>query len=320
MSPASTALVIGEALVDIVRTDGDPTHHPGGSCANVAVALGRLGRRTELATRYGDDRLGDILEAHLTGSGVEIRPGSRRTGARTSSAEADLGPDGSATYRFDVSWDVEVGRILPGCSVIHIGSIGTQLAPGAEVVERTVQAARATATISYDVNARPALFGSRPESVERVSRLVAASDIAKASDEDLAWLYPEQSVEAASAAWLDLGAAAVLVTRGASGASVFTRGGRADVERAPVHVVDTIGAGDTFSAAVIDGLWSLDLLGAENRLRLHDLGLAEWRQVIEYATLVAGTVVSRPGADPPYRDELPRTASLLESCVPTGNA
>jgi len=77
MSSASTALVIGEALIDIVRSDGDPTHHPGGSCANVAVALARLGRRTELATRYGDDHLGDILEAHLTGSGVEIRPGSR---------------------------------------------------------------------------------------------------------------------------------------------------------------------------------------------------------------------------------------------------
>jgi fructokinase len=143
-----------------------------------------------------------------------------------------------------------------------------------------------------------------------VARLVASSDLAKASDEDLAWLYPNMSIEEAAATWLDLGAAAVLVTRAGNGARVFTSRERVDVAGVPVEVVDTIGAGDTFSAAVIDGLWSSGLVGAENRERLRDLASPQWRQIAEYAVLAAGIAVSRPGADPPRAHELPPKPSL----------
>ncbi len=301
----STALVIGEALVDIVRTDDEVAYHPGGSCANVAVALARLGHPTQLATRYGDDRLGLLLEGHLGASGVQICRGSRQIGSRTSSADAVLRPDGSAGYRFDLVWDVALEDLDPtGHHVVHIGSIGAQLAPGADSVEKVVQRARDFATISYDVNARPALMGDKSAAAERVCRLVSMSDIAKASDEDLAWLHPQRRIEDTAEAWLELGAGAVLVTRGGGGATAFTRGGATIVEGTPVEVVDTIGAGDTFSAAVIDALWTRDLLGAQNREHLRRLPAPAWRDVLEYATRAAGITVSRPGADPPFAREL----------------
>jgi fructokinase len=311
MMPRHGALVIGEALVDIVRTGNDVIHCPGGSCANVAVALARLGRPTLLATRYGDDRLGDLLEKHLAGSGVVIHHGSRRRGARTSTADADIEPDGSATYRFDLTWDVTLDDLEPAAhAVVRVGSIGAQLLPGADSVAAAVEALRETAIVSYDLNARPALFGEPSAARERVARLIAASDIAKASDEDLAWLYPHLSVEETAAAWLDLGAAAVLVTRAGKGATVFTLRDRVDVAGAPVKVVDTIGAGDTFSAAAIDGLWSSGLVGAGNRDRLRDLASPQWRRIAEYAALAASMVVSRPGADPPHAHEMPPKPSI----------
>ena len=311
MTSVPSALVIGEALIDIVRAGSERSYLPGGSCANVAVALARLGRRTALATSYGEDHLGDLLDAHLVESGVEVLSGSRRTDVRTSSADATIGPDGSATYRFDVSWDLDL-QIEPDLyTVVHIGSIGAVMSPGAESVRRAVDAVGRSATVTYDVNARPALFGDRTEAVDKVTRLVAASDVVKASDDDLAWLQPGQPVEATAATWLELGAAAVLVTSGGTGASVFTPRGRVDVQGARVEVVDTIGAGDTFSAAVIDGLWSSGLLGAANREPLRDLALPQWRRVAEHAALAAGVVVSRPGADPPYRHELNTKPALL---------
>jgi fructokinase len=314
MTSGRPALVVGEALVDIVRTGGASTHHPGGSCANVAVALARLGRPTMLATRYGDDPPGRLLEEHLVASDVEIHPGSRQPTARTSTADAVLAPDGSATYRFDVTWDVAAGGVDPAAHpVVHVGSIGAQLAPGADTVERIVETVREHATVSYDLNARPELFGEPATVRPRVARLVACSDVAKASDEDLAWLYPQKSIDETASEWLELGAAAVLVTRGGTGAHVFTSRGRVDVPGAPVDVVDTIGAGDTFSAAVIDALWSSGLVGAENRDRLRGLAPKHWRRIAEYAVLAAGHVVSRRGADPPYAAQLPPKPTIAET-------
>lgn len=307
------ALVIGEALVDVVHRHGTSTALPGGSCANVAVALARLDRPTMLATRFGDDGYGDLLDVHLSGSGVTLAAGSRRPGERTSTAEALLGPDGSATYRFDVRWDLSPELPEGDFLVAHTGSIAAQLEPGAQSVEALLGAVRTTATVSYDLNARPDLFGEPARAGERVARLVALSDVCKASDEDLAWLHPDRSADEVAAAWLRTGPAAVLVTRGGQGSTVHTRSGRVDVAPARVSVVDTIGAGDTFCAAVVDGLWSLGLLGAERRDRLHALGTDGWHAVARYAAEVAGIVVTRPGADPPYRSELPAGLSPTAS-------
>ncbi len=162
--------------------------------------------------------------------------------------------------------------------------------PGAADVRRLLDEVRGSATISYDVNARPAVTGTGPDLVAAVELVVAVADLVKVSDEDLAVLYPTFGVAEAAEHLLGLGPRAIALTRGEAGATWITNAGQVSVEATPVTVVDTIGAGDTFSAALIDALWDdVDRDPAE---------------ALAYAARAAAVTVSRPGADPPYRSEL----------------
>jgi fructokinase len=154
--------------------------------------------------------------------------------------------------------------------------------------------------VTYDVNARPAVTGSGPDLVRATEDVVALADLVKASDEDLAVLYPEDSLEQAAERLLGLGPTAVVVTRGRHGATWFGAAGRVDAPATDVEVADTIGAGDTFGAGIIDALWELDALGG----RLVGLAADEVEGVLRHAARAAAVTVSRPGADPPYRHEL----------------
>jgi fructokinase len=297
-------LVVGESLVDIVRApDGRTTEYAGGSAANVAVALSRLGRRVRFATSYGDDARGRMLAEHLSRAGVRLAcdPGAV---SRTSTAVATIGTDGAAHYEFDLEWRLNPVATDVHPLVVHTCSLGAVLAPGASDVHALLTRLRAGATISYDVNARPAITGSGPDVVDRVERVAAVSDLVKASDEDLAALYPGVEPLAAARTLLALGPAAVVVTRGADGATWVGASGGAEVASLAVDVADTIGAGDTFGAALIDALWERDRLGAERRDALRDLSAAEVADVLAHAARAAAVTVSRPGADPPYRHEL----------------
>jgi len=292
-------LVVGEALVDVVdRPDGTTVEHPGGSAANVAVALARLGRPVQFLTAYADDERGAALARHLNQSAVGVI-GDPYSLERTATAVATISPDGSAGYTFDVSWRLnpppEVSPL-----VVHACSIGAVLEPGAGEVRRLLEQLRPTATVSFDINARPALTGSGPEIVRAVEDVVALADLVKASDEDLESLYPGEPVEQAAHRLLELGPEAVLVTRGRHGAVWLGRGLRVDVAATEAEVADTIGAGDTFGAAVLDALWDLDVLGG----RLTGLEHAEIELVLRHAARAAAVAVTRPGADPPYRHEL----------------
>src|SRR4029079_11447560 len=135
------------------------------------------------------------------------------------------------------------------------------------------------ATVTYDVNARPAVTGTGPDVVARVERMVAVTDLVKASDEDLEALYPGRSYAESAAALLELGPAAVAVTRGAEGALWLDREGPVEIESRPVAVADTIGAGDTFGAGLIDALWERGRLGAEGRAALAALPRAALAEV-----------------------------------------
>jgi fructokinase len=184
--------------------------------------------------------------------------------------------------------------------VVHTCSIGAVLEPGASDVRRLLAALRPQATISYDVNARPAITGAGPDVVRAVEEVAGLADLVKASDEDLAVLYPGSPAEQAAHHLLDLGPSAVVVTRGRRGATWYAAPGRVDAPAADVEVADTIGAGDTFGAAVLDALWALDALGG----RLPGLETADVGYVLRQAARAAAVTVSRPGADPPYRHEL----------------
>lgn len=307
------ALVVGEALVDVVvRPDGTTTAYPGGSAANVAVALARLDRPTWLATCFADDEYGALVATQLDRSGVHLASDPAAV-ERTSSAIATIGADGAASYEFDLDWRLSPLALDESLSpvVVHTSSLGAVLAPGADDVFTIVERLRDTATISYDVNARPVVMGTGPEVVERVERLAALGDVVKASDEDLDALWPDRSLQDSARHLLSLGPAIVVVTRGPEGALWVARSAAGSAEgvvaAVPVVVADTIGAGDTFGAALIDGLWQRDLLGADRRDALGSLGADTWNDVLAWAAGVSAVTVSRPGADPPYRHELDRS-------------
>ena len=297
-------LVVGESLVDIVHaSDGNTLEYAGGSAANVAVALARLGRPVRFATAWADDARGAVLAEHLAGAGVELAVDPHVL-HRTATAAATIGSDGAASYVFDLEWRLGVVDPEPAPLVVHTCSLGAVVEPGADQVRSLVEQLRPAATISYDVNARPAITGTGPDVVELVERLAAVSDLVKASDEDLEHLFPALDTAAAAEHLLGLGPAAVVVTRGGEGASWFAAGVTVEVASLPVEVADTIGAGDTFGAAVIDALWERDLLGADRREALRELSPEVAGEVLAHAARAAAVTVSRPGADPPYRAEL----------------
>ncbi|MBC9733783.1 carbohydrate kinase family protein [Nocardioides marmotae] len=301
---ARDVLVVGEALVDVVRApDGTTREHAGGSAANVAVALARLGRPVRLATAYAADDRGALLARHLDAAGVALATDPAVL-ARTSAALATIGAGGAATYEFDLSWELGPVADEPAPLHVHACSLGAVVAPGAEDVAALLRRLRDRATVSYDVNARPAVTGTGADVVARVERVAALADLVKASDEDLAALWPDLDEASAVAHLLALGPGAVVVTRGADGAAWTGAGRTVEVASLPVEVADTIGAGDTFGAALVDALWERGLLGAERRERLRGIGEVEVAEVLEHAARAAAVTVSRPGADPPYRHEL----------------
>jgi len=297
-------LVVGEALVDIVLRGGVPAgEHPGGSPANVALGLGRLGRRVSLLSRLGDDDRGERVQAHLAASGVDLAPGTLAPG-RTSTATARLDERGIASYDFELDWRLPDAVDLVPALALHTGSIAAFLAPGGEAVLELVHRARGRLTVSYDPNARPILMGDAGPARQRVERFVAAADVVKVSDEDLTWLTPGADPADVARDWLGLGPALVVVTRGGEGATGVCAAGRVDVDAPQIQVVDTVGAGDAFMAGLLDGLARAGLLGADRSQALRAISQDALAVAARRATRVAATTCTRPGADPPTRAEL----------------
>jgi fructokinase len=300
--------VVGESLVDLIEDpSGEAVAHPGGSPANVAVALARLGQPTTLLTQLGADAHGRLLRAHLAGSGVRLDPASVPDLPRTSVARTRVGADGQARYDFDIAWrsfPESLTGVGSRSACLHTGSLATVLEPGADDVLALVRARRATTMISYDPNCRPDLMGDRTAARHRVEQLVAVSDVVKVSLEDLAWLHLGRGYQEVGRAWLKLGAVLVVVTLGDGGAWAATRHGMVRVEARPVRVVDTVGAGDAFTAGLLAALSERDLLGAARRSALGGVGRDTLGAVLAEAAHVAARTCARRGADPPTRAEL----------------
>lgn len=308
---SESALIIGEALVDVVkRPDGTVETHPGGSPLNVAIGLGRLGRAAGLLTWLGDDDHGALVRAHVATSSVTLLEGS--TGATsTSVATATLDATGAASYEFDLDWRVPADVAIPADVIVaHTGSIAAVLEPGATGVARLISAAREQATVTYDPNARPTLMGNPAHARVTIEAQVALADVVKVSDEDLEWLLTGEAadnaaIDALAREWATRGPSFVVMTRGGDGATAFTADGRELSITAPrVEVADTVGAGDSFMGGLIDGLWSANLLGAQRRDALRAISDDVLTQILDRCARIAGITVSRPGANPPSRAEL----------------
>jgi fructokinase len=297
--------VVGEALVDVVRcAGGDERVHPGGSPANVAVGLARLGVPVELITRFGRDSFGDLVDRHLRANGVRLR--HPRDSWPTSVAEAVVDSAGVATYDFRLRWDLDLVApcTAPEAILVHTGSIAALLEPGSSSVRRIVEDSREFATISYDPNCRPSIVGDVAAARRGVDAHVELSDVVKASDEDIEWLYPGRHPQDVAEAWLARGPAVVIVTRGARGPWGITRSGPVERPAPQVRVADTVGAGDSFVAAVIAGLVHRGLVGAGRRPALRELGSAAFSDLLGEAAAAAALTCSRTGADPPTEGEL----------------
>ncbi|MEL5956912.1 carbohydrate kinase [Streptomyces sp. CLV115] len=296
-------LVIGESVADIVRLPGAADQvHPGGSPANVAYGLARLGHATTLLTQLGPDDNGRLIRDHLAGAGVEVRTDDATSA--TPAAAVTLDGDGRATYTFDIAWALGPVSLDRQPRHVHTGSVAAVLEPGAATVVGAVESLRTSATVSYDPNVRPELMGDHDAAVRRVERCVALSDVVKASDEDLEWLYPGQDAERVAGRWLATGPALVLVTRGGDGALAVLPWGRVTVDALPTEVVDTVGAGDAFMSGTLHALAGQGLLGADGRERLRTLDRTRVADVLRHAAASAAVTVARAGANPPDGAEL----------------
>jgi fructokinase len=303
--------VVGESLVDVVfRPCSDAkTLHPGGSPANVAVALSRLDQPSTLVTQIGADEHGAFLRGYLAKNGVELLLAGP-TNVPTSRALAHLDGRGAARYEFDLSWDVGGLRLADGSSALHVGSLGLVLEPGAHevlhLVETVSQAGEVV--ISYDPNFRSSVTSDHGQAVATAERVARAAHIMKLSDEDLAFLYPSTTPEqlAQHLFHAESGMTQLLVvTRGAHGAMVATQTSSLSVAAVPVPVVDTVGAGDAFMAALLAGLAEVGVLSpqalAEASARPEVLN-----RVVGQAMAAAALTCTRAGADPPTLEELRR--------------
>lgn len=310
--------VAGEALVDLVPAPvgGYFEIAPGGSPANVAVGLARLGVPARLLARIADDMLGRRVREHLRHNGVQLDHAVEAP-EQTSLAMVSLDADGSPAYDFringtaDWQWtpDELEGALDAGPSgavvALHSGSIALTTPPGDAVLRDLLARASESVTISYDPNCRPLLMG-KPETVlGGVHELLAVADVVKVSQEDLHWLVPDLSPEQVVDDWLSRGPTLVAVTLGADGVLAGTAAGlRARRPGVSVKVIDTVGAGDTFSAALLAGLHRVRLLGIDKREALAALDYGTLDELLHDAVLAAAICCSRRGADPPTRGDL----------------
>lgn len=312
LSPTQV-LAIGESLIDVVQSGGagssaGTTEYPGGSPMNIALGLGRLGRPVTLVTDIGSDARGRLLRTHLESSGVRLPPVSMREG-RTSTATARLRADGSAQYVFDLHWTLPAGftstdPLFDPVRIVHAGSIGAFMDPGGASVAALLAelAARPDPPlITFDPNIRPSILSDHTSVLSRFERIAATATVVKLSDEDALWLYPSDDLDATITRILRLGATLVVVTRGSEGALLATREHRLILEGMQVDVADTIGAGDSFMSALIDGLARLLDEGATTEaIRAgQSLSAEQLTRIGEFAVRCAAITVSRSGADPP---------------------
>jgi fructokinase len=258
---------------------------------------------TRLVTALGADERGHLIGQHLADSGVRIDSASWNL-PRTSTAFATIGADGSARYRFDLEWHLPEEPQWQGERVVHVGSVAAFLEPGASAVRGLVEGLGERATVTFDPNIRPALLHSRESAVATVEAISAHARIVKMSDEDASWLYPEWPARDLARRLVDLGANAVVFTLGEDGALAFSRDSELEIPAPPVVVRDTVGAGDTFMAALIAGLLPVNVdaeFGATD----------QFLPLVRRAIAAASVTVQRSGADLPRKLEVDRAEREL---------
>ncbi len=305
-------VVCGEALYDLFVSEGPHglafDARIGGSPFNVAVGLARLGQPSALFIGMSTDPLGARLAAALEREGVST-DFLVRTARPTTLSLVDVAADGAPAYTFygtgaaDRALEpTDLPEFDPSVWGMHFGSYTLVAEPVGDALLALARREAGRRIITLDPNVRPTVEPDLDVWRARIDEIAAVADLVKVSSEDLELLYPGQDPAEAAARWLGAGAALVVVTRGADGALALSGSGRIAVPGRPVVVADTVGAGDTFQAALIAGLAET---GAATRAGLEALTTDQIAHLLRFAVDAAAITCSRRGADMPRRAELP---------------
>jgi fructokinase len=294
--------VVGEVLIDLIPNESKYVAIVGGGPANTAKALARLGVKTYFIDGISNDEYGQMVKAELLSANV-LLDYAQYSNKPTCTAKVTLSKSGGATYEFVIrdtatfdfsdSWLPDPQSLKP--SLLHIGTLATVIEPGASVLLKWAQSVARVAPIVFDPNIRPAVLGNRDEHVKKVEKWVVISSAVKVSDEDLNWLYPDTAIDVIVNNWIEAGVELVVVTLGAKGITAYRENEQISVDAVKVVVADTVGAGDTVGAILVEAIIKngLDKLTGE-----------VLKSMLNRAVKAAAITVSRTGANPPSKEEI----------------
>ena len=292
----------GEVLIDLIPEGADRKPVVGGGPANTAKALAKLGIDTQFIDGISTDKYGQMAKSELVAAGVKLDY-VKYSDRPTCLAIVSLSESGSATYEFVIentaTFDF-TSEWLPNPqterpSLLHIGTLATIIEPGASVLFDWAQSVAKVAPIVFDPNIRPAVISDRKQYLAQVERWVGISSVVKVSDEDIKWLYPSLEIEQVVNNWLTKGPSLIVVTYGDKGLTGYRKGEVVSVEAVQVKVADTVGAGDTVGAILVEAIVNDGL---------DSLAGARLEMMLKRAAKAAAITVSRVGANPPTSEEL----------------
>jgi fructokinase len=295
--------VCGEVLIDLIPgADGVRVPHVGGGPANTAKALARLGHDVQFIDGISSDQYGVMSRKELLDDEVKLDLALNSDKptclaivslAKNGGASYEFEIDGTATFDFSLDWLPDPSRYKP--NVLHIGTLVTVIQPGADVLYDWAIRVAEFAPIVFDPNIRPAVMGDRDKYQMAVEKWAAISSVIKVSDDDMAWLYPDQKYQDVAQRWISDGAALVVITRGADGLLGITADGSVEVPGVKIEVADTVGAGDTVGAIIVEAMIEKGILNLNDEVL---------KATLHRAAVAAGITCSRKGAQPPYKHEL----------------
>lgn len=298
----SQVWVVGEVLIDLIPDGSERKPIVGGGPANTAKALSKLGINTQFIDGISSDKYGQMAKNELVASGVKLDY-VMYSDKTTSIAIVSLSDSGSASYEFviqntatfDFTSDWLPNPQTKQPSLLHIGTLATVIEPGATELFKWAQSVGKVAPIVFDPNIRSAVISDRDQYVNQVERWVSISSAVKVSDEDLKWLYPFLEIEHVVDNWLAKGPSLIVVTSGDKGLAGYRIGEKVIVDAVKVAVADTVGAGDTVGAILVEAIVK-DGLDTLSGVRLE--------MMLKRAAKAAGVTVSRSGANPPTLKEI----------------
>ncbi len=294
--------VVGEVLIDLIPDADQYLAIVGGGPANTAKALAKLGVKAHFIDGISTDKYGQMAKAELLAANV-LLDYAQYSNKPTCTAKVTLSSSGSASYEFAIAdtatfdfsdlWLPNPQDLKP--SLLHIGTLATVIEPGASVLFEWAHSVAQVAPIVFDPNIRPAVLGNRDEYVKKVEKWVAISSAVKASDEDLNWLYPGKAINEIVNKWLEVGVELVVVTLGDKGITAYRENEQRSVDAVKVVVANTVGAGDTVGAVLVEVIVKngLDKLTGE-----------VLKSMLNRAVKAAAITVSRTGANPPSKEEI----------------